>query len=151
MGRHKSDWCTPWSCRHCSALYVSETKTAFQTWKYETGSQRETNRYRTRLLRLAKTFLKGTVKSKRRRVRQKKIREGNINEWTGLSLEETLILEKVREECRESVTISCVMPQRTNRLRDVLFCELPVSLFAAFQYNLKLQPEKQSESRETQR
>ena len=67
---------------------------------------------------LAKTILQGTVQGGRRRGRQRKRGEDNIKEWTGL--EWTIVLRKVenREEWRELVVKSTVVPQRPARLRN---------------------------------
>ena len=72
----------------------------------------------TRSSGLAKAILQGTVQGGRRRSRQRKRWENNIREWTGL--EWNIILRKVenREEWRELVVKSAVVPQRSARLRD---------------------------------
>ena len=67
---------------------------------------------------LAKTVLQGTVQGKRKRGRQRKRWEDNISEWTGMRLSETLRQSERREEWRELVTRSSVVPQRSSRLRD---------------------------------
>ena len=72
----------------------------------------------TRSSGLAKTVLQGTVQGERRRGRQRKRWEDNIKEWTGL--EWNIILRKAenREEWRNLVVKSTVVPQRSARLRD---------------------------------
>ena len=67
---------------------------------------------------LAKTVLQGTVQGGRKRGRQRKRWEDNISEWTGLRLSEALRKSESREEWRELVARSSVVPQRSSRLRD---------------------------------
>ena len=72
----------------------------------------------TRSSGLAKTIVLGTVQGGRRRGRQRKRREDNIKEWTGL--EWNIILRKAenREEWRKLVVKSPVVLQLSFRLRD---------------------------------
>ena len=66
---------------------------------------------------LAKTILRGTVKGGRRQGRQKKRREDNIREWTGLEFAKSQRAEENREKWRKLVAKSSVVPQRPSRLR----------------------------------
>ena len=72
----------------------------------------------TRLTRLAKMILQGTVQGGSRKGRQKKTWGGIISEWTGLGLGEALRKAEDREEWRKVVVRSSLMPQRSFRLRD---------------------------------
>ena len=72
----------------------------------------------TRTSGLAKTFLQGTVKGRRRRGRQRKRWEDNIQEWTGLRLSETIRRAENREDWMMLVARLPVVPQRSTRLRD---------------------------------
>ena len=72
----------------------------------------------TRSSGLAKTILQGTVQGGRRRGRQRKRREDNIKEWTGLQWNIALWKAENREEWRKLVAKSTVVPQRSVRLRD---------------------------------
>ena len=65
---------------------------------------------------LAKSILQGTVQGGRRRGRQRKRREDNIKQWTGLEWNITLRKAENREEWRKLVVK--VVPQRSARLRD---------------------------------
>ena len=67
---------------------------------------------------LAKMILQGTVQGGRRKGRQKKRWEDNITEWTGLKLGEALQKAENREELRQVVAQSSLVPQRSTRLRD---------------------------------
>ena len=67
---------------------------------------------------LAKTILQGTVKGGRRQGRQKKRREDNIREWTGLELAKSQRAVENREEWRKVVVKSSVVPQRPSQLRN---------------------------------
>ncbi|WP_353805866.1 hypothetical protein, partial [Acinetobacter baumannii] len=66
----------------------------------------------TRSLGLSKTILQGKVQGGRRRGRQKKRWEGNIREWTGLTLSEAIRVAEDRERWRTLVKRSSVVPQR---------------------------------------
>ncbi|KAJ8379015.1 hypothetical protein AAFF_G00231840 [Aldrovandia affinis] len=66
----------------------------------------------TRSSGLAKTILQGTVQGGRKRGRQKKRWEDNIQEWTQLRLSETVRAAEDRERWRELVDRSSVVPQR---------------------------------------
>ena len=68
----------------------------------------------TRSSGLSKTILQGTVNGSRRRGRQKKKWEDNITEWTGLELRNTLRSAECRNEWREVVARSTMMPLRTD-------------------------------------
>ena len=75
----------------------------------------------TRLTRLAKMILQGTIQGGSRKDRQKKRWENIrmiISEWTGLGLGEALRKAEDREEWRKVVVRSSLMPQRSFRLRD---------------------------------
>ena len=67
---------------------------------------------------LAKTILQGTLKGGRRQGRQRKRREGNIREWTGLEFGKSQRMVENREKWRKLVAKSSVVPQRPSRLRD---------------------------------
>ena len=62
---------------------------------------------------LAKNILQGTVKGGRRRGRQKKRREDNIREWTGLEFAKSQTAVENREKWRKLVAKSSVVPQTT--------------------------------------
>ena len=72
----------------------------------------------TRSSGLAKTVMQGTVQGGRRRGRQRKRWEDNIPEWTGLTRGAAMRKAERREEWRELVAKSSVVPQRPMRLRD---------------------------------
>ena len=61
---------------------------------------------------LATTIMQGTVRGGRRRGRQKKRWEDNIKEWTGLTFTESQRATENRENWRELVAKSSVVPQR---------------------------------------
>ena len=67
---------------------------------------------------LAKTILQGTVKGGSRQDRQKKRREDNIMEWTGLEFAMSQRAVENRERWRKLAAKSSVVPQRPSRLRD---------------------------------
>ena len=67
----------------------------------------------TRSSGLAKTIMQGTVQGGRRRDRQKKRWEDNIPEWTGLTLGAAMRKAERREEWRELVARTSVVPQRS--------------------------------------
>ena len=67
----------------------------------------------TRSSRLAKTIMQGTVQGGRRRGRQIKRWEDNIREWTGLTLGAAMRKAERREEWREMVARTYVVPQRS--------------------------------------
>ena len=67
---------------------------------------------------LAKAILQGTVKGERRQGRQRKRREDNIREWTGLEFGKSQRAVENREKWRKLVAKSSVVPQRPSRLRD---------------------------------
>ena len=67
---------------------------------------------------LAKTILQGTVKGGRRLGRQRKRREDNTREWTGLEFGRSQRAVENREKWRKLVAKSAVVPQRPSRLRD---------------------------------
>ena len=67
----------------------------------------------TRSTGLAKTVMQGTVQGGRRRGRQRKRWEDNIPEWTGLTLGAAMRKAERREEWRELVAKSSVVPQRS--------------------------------------
>ena len=69
----------------------------------------------TRSSGLAKTILQWTVQGGRRRGRQKKRREDNIPEWTGMTLGAAMRKAERREEWRELVARSSVAPQRSTK------------------------------------
>ena len=66
----------------------------------------------------AKTILQGTVKGGRRQGRQRKRREDNIREWTGLKFAKSQRAVENREKWRKLVAKSSVVLQRPSRLRD---------------------------------
>ena len=63
-------------------------------------------------------ILQGTVQGGRRKGRQKKGREDNISEWTGLGLGDAHRKAEDKDEWRKVVARSSLMPQRSFRLRD---------------------------------
>ena len=65
----------------------------------------------TRSSGLAKTVMQGTVQGGRRRGRQRKRWEDNIPEWTGLTLGTAMRKAERREEWRELVARTSVVPQ----------------------------------------
>ena len=67
---------------------------------------------------LAKTILQGTEKGGRRQSGQRKRREDNIREWTGLEFGKSQRAVENREKWRKLVAKSSVVPQRPSRLRD---------------------------------
>ena len=67
---------------------------------------------------MAKTILQGTVKGARRRGRQKKRWEDNINEWTGMGFGDSLWAAEDKEGWKGIVAMSSVVPRRPPRLRD---------------------------------
>ncbi|XP_052268619.1 uncharacterized protein LOC127869998 [Dreissena polymorpha] len=67
---------------------------------------------------LSKTVLQGSVIGGRRRGRQKERWDDKVSEWTGMRLSEALRQSERREEWRELVARSSVVPQRSSRLRD---------------------------------
>ena len=67
---------------------------------------------------LAKTILHGTVPETRKRGRQKKRREHNIKEWTGLYTDTCLRVAENRKEWKEIVAQASLVPQRPNGLKD---------------------------------
>ena len=67
---------------------------------------------------LDKTILQGTVKGGRRHGRQRKKREDNIREWTGLEFTKSQRAVENRKEWRKLVAKSSVVPQRPSRIRD---------------------------------
>ena len=67
---------------------------------------------------LAKTILQGTVKGGRGQGGQRKRREDNIREWTGLEFGKSQRAVENREKWRKLVAESSVAPKRPSRLRD---------------------------------
>ena len=61
---------------------------------------------------LAKTILQGTVKGQRKRGRQKKTSEDNINEWTGMDFASSTRAAENRSRCKGIVANSCLGPRR---------------------------------------
>ena len=74
--------------------------------------------YVSRSLGLAKAVLQGTVKGGRRQGRQRKRREDNIREWTGLEFDKSLRAVENWRKWRKLVAKSSVVPQRPSRLRN---------------------------------
>ena len=66
----------------------------------------------------AKIILQGTVKGGRRQGRQRKRRDDNRREWTGLEVGKSQRAVENREKWRKLVAKSSVVPQRPSRLRD---------------------------------
>ena len=64
----------------------------------------------------AKTILQGTVKGGRRQGRQRKRREDNIMEWTGLEFAKSRRAVDNGEKWRKLVVKSSVVPQRSSQL-----------------------------------
>ena len=67
---------------------------------------------------MAKTILQETVKGARTRRRQKKRREDNIKESTGMGFGDSLRAAEEREGLKGIVATSSVVPRRPQRLRD---------------------------------
>ena len=67
---------------------------------------------------LTKTILRGTVKGGRRQGRQRKRREDNIREWTGLEFGKSQRAVENSEKWRKMAAESSVVPQRPSQLRD---------------------------------
>ena len=67
---------------------------------------------------LAKTILQGTVKGGRRQGGQRKRREDNIREWTGLEFGKSQRAVENSEKWRKLVGKSSVVPQRSSRVRN---------------------------------
>ena len=64
---------------------------------------------------LAKTILQGSVKGKRKRGRQKKRREDNIKEWTGMDFASSTRAAENRTRWKGIVANSSVMPRRPSK------------------------------------
>ena len=62
--------------------------------------------------------MQGTVKGGRRQGRQRKRREDNIMEWTGLEFAKSRRAVDNGEKWRKLVVKSSVVPQRPSRLGD---------------------------------
>ena len=62
--------------------------------------------------------MQGTVKGRRRQGRQRKRREGNIREWTGLGFAKSKRAVENMEKWRKLFAKSSVVPKRPSRLRD---------------------------------
>ena len=62
--------------------------------------------------------MQGSMKGARRRGRQKKRREDNIKEWTGMEFGDSLRATEDREGWKSIVATSSVVPRRPLRLRD---------------------------------
>ena len=67
---------------------------------------------------MAKTIFQGRVNGGRTQGRQKKQWEDNIREWTGLEFAKFQRAAENRENGRNMVVKSSVVPQRPSRLRD---------------------------------
>ena len=67
---------------------------------------------------IAKTIMQGTVKSAKRRERQKKRWKDNIKEWPGMWFGDSLRAAEDREGRQGIVATSSVVPRRPPRLRD---------------------------------
>ena len=67
---------------------------------------------------MAKTFLQKTVKGARRTGRQKKRRHDNIQECTGMELEDSLKAAEDRKRWKGIVATSSMVLRRSSRLRD---------------------------------
>ena len=67
---------------------------------------------------LAKNIWQGTVKGGRRQGRQRKRREENIREWTGLGFGKSQRAVENREKWKKLVAKSSVVPQWPSWLRD---------------------------------
>ena len=71
-----------------------------------------------RSLGMAKTILQGTVKGARRRGRQKKRLEDNIEEWMGMGFGDSLRVTEDREGWKGIVATESVVTRRPPTLRD---------------------------------
>ena len=69
-------------------------------------------------MRSGQNHLQGKAKVERRQGRQRKRREDNIREWTGLEFTKSQRAVENREKWRKLVVKSSVVPQRPPRLRD---------------------------------
>ena len=112
--------------------YASHTKTMLPTRRSVPRSSRQSDHMKTIVKRckmqwyghvfrssgLANTIPQGTVKGGRRQGRQRKRREDNIREWTGLEFAKSQRPVENREKWRKLVAKSSVVPQRPSRLRD---------------------------------
>ena len=67
---------------------------------------------------MEKTILQGSVKGARRRGRQKKRKDDNIKEWTGMGFGDSLRAAEDRKGWKGIVATSSVVPRRPPRLRD---------------------------------
>ena len=67
---------------------------------------------------LAKTILRGTLKGGSRQGRQKKRREDNVREWTGLEFAKFQRAVENREKWSKLAVKSSVVPQRATQLRN---------------------------------
>ena len=67
---------------------------------------------------MAKTILQGAVKGARRRGRQKKRWEDNIEEWTGMGTGDSLRAAEDRDGWKGIGATASVLPRRPPRLRD---------------------------------
>ena len=65
---------------------------------------------------LAETILRGTVKGKRKRGRQKKSREDNIKEWTGMDFASSTRAAENRTRWKGIVANSFVVPLRPSKV-----------------------------------
>ena len=65
---------------------------------------------------LAKTILQGTMKGKRKRVRQKKRWEDNIKEWTGMDFASSTRAAENRTKWKGIVVNSSVVPRRSSKV-----------------------------------
>ena len=65
---------------------------------------------------LAKTILQGTMKGKRKRGGQKKRREYNIKEWTGMDFASSTRAAENRSRWKGIVANSSVVPRRPSKI-----------------------------------
>ena len=77
---------------------------------------------------LAKTILRGTVKGGRRQGGQRKRREDNIREWTGLEFGKSQRAVENRGKWRKLVAKSSVVPQTTLAVRGLMMMMLMMFL-----------------------
>ena len=69
-------------------------------------------------MRSGQNHLQGKAKGERRQGRQRKRREDNIREWTGLEFTKSQRAVENREKWMKLVAKSSVVPQLPSRLKD---------------------------------
>ena len=131
MEQNSKEEFKPWKSGATARYYPSHTKTMLPTRKSVPRASRHKDLltivkrrklqwygYVTRSSGLTKTILQGTVKGGRRQGGQRKRREDNIREWTGLEFGKSQRAAENREEWRKLFAKSSVVPKRPSLLRD---------------------------------